>query len=239
MNIMEYVQQLSDVCGVADLYHDRDELIKTYGDDICKYQYAIVIGHKMNEDIIEKIPLSYQDDEIAKEYLDEYYNSHQRAKKIAIKIADKIKQQNHNAIILDVAGDTDELNLKIPFSNKASAHIAGVGWIGKNNLLTTCEFGPRLTWVTILTDTPLADYVKNEMKSQCGDCQLCVNACPGDAIKNLDDPKLSYDPVKCGDYIMTRRDEGHPVACGMCLYICPYGNKKSAKILENKKKNLK
>ena len=34
MNIMEYVQQLSDVCGVADLYHDRDELIKTYGDDL-------------------------------------------------------------------------------------------------------------------------------------------------------------------------------------------------------------
>lgn len=236
MNIIKYAQQLSDICGVADLNKDHEELIKTYGKDICKYPYAIVIGHKMREDIIEKIPLSYQNDKIALEYLNEYHDSHQRAAKIAEKIASKIKQENKHAIILDVGGNSDELNLKMPFSNKASAHIAGVGWLGKNNLLTTKEFGPRLTWVTILTDADLSEYVKDEMKSLCGDCVMCVNACPSNAIEDLDDPKKSYDPVKCGEYIMGRRDEGHPMACGMCLYICPYGNSKSAKILENKKK---
>lgn len=228
--IMDYVETLADVCGVADLYKDKEILIDIYGEDICKYQYAIVIGHKMIEKIIEKIPLSYEDDIIAKKYLDEYYNSHKRAAKLAKKVADKIKEKGNHAIVLDVGGDTDEINLKIPFSNKASAHISGVGWIGKNDLLITPEFGPRLTWVTILTDEPLAKYVKDEMNSLCDDCVLCVNACPAGAIKDLSDPKLSYDSHKCGEYIMKHHNEGHPLVCGMCLYICPYGNKKTAKI---------
>ncbi len=230
MNIMGYVEELSDVCGVADLLSDKDKLIENYGEEILKYPYAIVIGHKMKENIIEKIPLSYNDDYIAQEYLDEYYNSHERIRKIAEKIAKYVENKGYNTIILDVSGDTDEINLKKSFSNKASANIAGLGWLGKNNLLITEEFGPRLTWATILTDAPLKEYTKTSMDSQCGDCHMCARACPGNAIKDLDNPLESYDPDKCGEYIFSRRDEGHPLACGMCLYICPYGNETSRKL---------
>ncbi|OED30135.1 hypothetical protein NL43_04320 [Methanosphaera sp. WGK6] len=232
MQIMEYIESLTDVCGIADLNKDNKKLIKTYGKDICKYPYAIVIGHKMNEDIIETIPLTYNDDKLAKKYNDEYYNSHKRASNIAKKINNYIQNEGYDGIILDVSGKSDEINLKQSFSNKASAHIAGVGWLGKNNLLTTKEFGPRLTWVTILTNAPLGEYTGVEMESLCDECTLCVNACPGNAIVDLPDPSKSYSPEKCGKYIMSRRDEGHPMACGMCLYICPYGNNKSRKILE-------
>lgn len=236
MSIMEYVESLCDVCGVADLLSDKNKLIENYGEDICKYPYAIALGHKMREDIIEKIPLTYSDDVLAQEYLDEYYNSHKRVSVIAEKITKYIEDNDYHAIILDVSGDTDKINLKHPFSNKASAHIAGVGWLGKNNLLTTREFGPRLTWATILTDAPLKEYAGTQMDSLCGDCTMCVRACPGNAIVDLPDPGKSYSAEKCGAYIFGRKDEGHPVACGMCLYICPYGNKKSRKILENKKR---
>ena len=232
MSIIEYVEELSDVYGVADFSIEKEDLIETYGEDICKYPFAIAIGHKMLEDIIEKIPLTYNNDEFAQEYLDEYFNSHQRVSKIAKKIIKYIEDEGFEAIELDVSGSNPLLNLKMPFSNKASANISGIGWLGKNNLLTTKEFGPRITWATILTNAPLSQYAGKPIKSLCGSCDLCVKACPGNAIKDLDNPKESYDPVKCGKYLEKRKEEGHPVACGMCLYICPYGNERSRKIME-------
>lgn len=230
MTIMEYVESLSDICGVADFSLDEDKLVETYGEDICKYPYAISIGHKMLEEIIEKIPLTYTNDDLAQEYLDEYFNSHQRVSSIAQKVVKYIEDAGYTAIELDVSGTNPELDLKIPFSNKASANLAGIGWLGKNNLLTTKEFGPRLTWATVLTDAPLAEYAGKPMESLCGDCKICVKACPGKAIVDLPDPKESYSPVKCGDFLMARKDEGHPVACGMCLFICPFGNDKVEKV---------
>ncbi len=231
MSIIEYIESLCDVYGIADFSVDNEELIDTYGEDICKFPYAIAIGHKMIEEIIEQIPLTYNDDELAQEYLDEYFNSFQRVSKIANKIIRYIQNEGFNAIVLDVSGTNPKLNLKKPFSNKASANLSGIGWLGKNNLLTTKEFGPRLTWATVLTDAPLGEYAGRPMESLCGDCQMCVKACPGKAIVDLPDPKKSYDPEKCGEFLMKRKESGHPVACGMCLYICPFGNKKSKEIM--------
>lgn len=231
MSIIELVEELSDIYGIADFSQDKDKLIETYGEDICKYPYAMAIGHKMLEDIIEKIPLTYTNDDLAEQYLDEYYNSHLRVSKIAQKIVAKIKEEGFNAIELDVSGKSSELDLKMPFSNKTSANLSGIGWLGKNNLLTTKEFGPRLTWATILTDAPLGEYTGRPIDSLCGDCDICVKACPGKAIVDLPNPKESYSPTKCGEFLMERKDEGHPVACGMCLYICPFGNEKSKELL--------
>ena len=90
MSIVEYIESLSDVYGIADFSIEKEELMDMYGEDICKYPYAIAIGHKMIEEIIEKIPLTYTDDDLAKEYLDEYYNSFQRVSKIADKIIDYV-----------------------------------------------------------------------------------------------------------------------------------------------------
>jgi len=230
MKIIKKLEELSDVYGIADFDKNREELVDSYGEDICKYPYAIAIGHKMLEEIIEKIPRTYTDDELAQEYLDEYYNSHQRVAAIAKEILSCIEDEGYCGVILDVSGMSDELELKKAFSNKASANLAGIGWLGKNNLLTTLEYGPRLTWATILTDAPLKEYAGTPMQSQCGNCKICVKACPGNAIVDLPDPSKSYNPEKCGEFIFKRQDEGHPLACGMCLFICPYGNEKVEKI---------
>ena len=235
MKVIDLLDSLCDVYGIADFSRNEEELIKRYGEDICRYPYAIAIGHRMLEEIIEKIPLTYNDDYLAQLYLEEYFNSHQRVSSISDKIVDCIKDEGYHAIKLDVSGTNPELNLKEAFSNKASANLSGIGWLGKNNLLTTREYGPRLTWATVLTDMPLSDYSGSPIESLCDDCTLCVNACPGNAIMDLPDPKESYSPIKCGKFLNKRKDEGHPVACGMCLYICPYGNIKTRQIIKNKK----
>src|SRR4030042_5597859 len=67
------------------------------------------------------------------------------------------------------------------FSHRMAAHLAGLGWIGKNCCLITPIAGPRVRLVTVLTDAPLAPG--SPMDSRCGDCTACVDACPPHAIK--------------------------------------------------------
>lgn len=43
-----------------------------------------------------------------------------------------------------------------PLPHKAVACRAGLGWIGKNNLLTTPDFGGAVRLCTVVTDAPLA-----------------------------------------------------------------------------------
>ena len=61
--------------------------------------------------------------------------------------------------------------------HKTVATRAGLGWIGRNALLVTREFGPALRFSSILTDAPL-EAAKPVDESSCGDCGECVRYCP-------------------------------------------------------------
>ncbi|MDP6606722.1 MAG: 4Fe-4S dicluster domain-containing protein [Dehalococcoidia bacterium] len=106
------------------------------------------------------------------------------------------------------------------FSHKFAAHLAGVGWIGKNCLLLTRRFGPRVRLVTVLTDAPLE--AGSTMDRRCGRCRECVNACPVDALNGTefraDQPReFRFDAFKCSEY---RREH----SCGLCVAACPVGS---------------
>lgn len=49
----------------------------------------------------------------------------------------------------------DESTLSVPFPHKTAAIRAGVGWIGKSDLLVSEEFGSAFRMCTVLTDAPL------------------------------------------------------------------------------------
>ena len=83
--------------------------------------------------------------------------------------------------------------------------MSGLGWIGKNNLLVTEKYGAALSMCSLLTDLPL-DTIKTEMiSSRCGECNLCVKACPVQAIHgkewtlgiNRDDIVDVYQCITC------------------------------------------
>jgi epoxyqueuosine reductase len=115
------------------------------------------------------------------------------------------------------------------FSHKLGAHLAGHGWIGKSCLLVTKEHGPRVRFVSVLTDAPLTPN-GGPMGQRCGDCTECVDICPVQAFagKNFreDEPREKrYDARRCCDYFAAMKAEGKLKVCGMCLYVCPYGRK--------------
>jgi epoxyqueuosine reductase len=108
----------------------------------------------------------------------------------------------------------------------AVAQRAGLGFIGRNGLLITEEFGSYVYLGEIITN--LSFEPDQEVPFGCGDCTRCVDACPTDAL--LGDGRmnakrcLSYQTQTKGympkEY---RRKMGHVIyGCDICQIVCPY-----------------
>lgn len=104
-----------------------------------------------------------------------------------------------------------------------TAQDANLGYVGKNGILITPEFGPcvRLAAVFIDVDNlPMADINEHKwIKSFCETCNRCVKACPAGAIyetpKELPDGSHVYiDLHKCAQPF----SEG----CSMCISSCVF-----------------
>jgi epoxyqueuosine reductase len=62
------------------------------------------------------------------------------------------------------------------------ASLAGIGFIGKNNLLITEEYGSYVFLGEIITNLSIEESIKKE--ESCMDCNLCLKACPTSSIGN-------------------------------------------------------
>ncbi len=141
---------------------------------------------------------------------------------------------------LSIPPDSDRCNgtfisrLYPLFTHKIAATSAGIGWIGKNGLLISPEYGPRLSLATVLTDAPLVPD-RPILKSQCDSCDLCRDYCPSGAITgkewSREDPYVELiKKALCDNYKKKIKTiEGKP-NCGLCINICPYGRKSNIRV---------
>jgi len=124
----------------------------------------------------------------------------------------------------------DELELKAESSFKYAAVKAGIAWIGKSGVLITRQFGPRVRLGTILVNY---NFRKNKevLKSLCGNCSKCIEACPHNFIKGITwnigtkrSELLEYQScnIKRKEFI-EKANRKHE--CGYCLLACPWGIK--------------
>ena len=68
--------------------------------------------------------------------------------------------------------------------HKTVATRGGLGWIGKNCLLVTPQYGSAIRISSLLTNAPLrCDEPVNQ--SHCGTCRQCVEKCPAQALKDI------------------------------------------------------
>jgi epoxyqueuosine reductase len=106
---------------------------------------------------------------------------------------------------------------------KEAGVLAGLGIIGKNNLLITDKYGPRIRLRALYTSARLEPDPIIEGLSYCSECTMCVDACPANA---LDDG--NYDKEACFNYCQTHLKEISPYSvlwCMKCSNICPIGGK--------------
>lgn len=124
----------------------------------------------------------------------------------------------------------DEASLIAPFSYKYAAVQAGLGWIGKSGVLVTRKFGPRVRLAAILVDYPF-ESGKPTVKSLCGTCHACVDACPWSVIKGIEwNPSTKRDGLLDYQLCNQKRRElietsGRKHTCGYCILACPWGMK--------------
>ncbi|MDR2585548.1 MAG: tRNA epoxyqueuosine(34) reductase QueG [Prevotellaceae bacterium] len=111
-----------------------------------------------------------------------------------------------------------------PILERAWAAKAGLGWIGKSNLLISPKFGPYTFISVILTNLELE--TDNPMEPQCGSCLNCVKACPTGALN----APFSLDARRCISYQTiekkgpcTQNPSPYIFGCEICLRACPYG----------------
>lgn len=114
--------------------------------------------------------------------------------------------------------------------HKTLAVRSALGWIGKNNLLITPQYGGAIRLSSLLTDAPLTP-AGDLMESLCGACEICRLACPARAIYgNHWHPESDRDDLfqmeRCeatADRLCEERF-GVPDAgiCGICFAQCPF-----------------
>jgi ferredoxin len=104
-----------------------------------------------------------------------------------------------------------------------AAIAAGIGQLGKHGSLINKELGSNFRLSIVLTDLPVeADFPEDFGSEEfCQNCQICVNACPPDAISNSKqmvrgDEKWYVDFDKCIPYFVDN------LVCGICLAVCPW-----------------
>lgn len=124
---------------------------------------------------------------------------------------------------------SSEETLFAPFSFKFAGVNAGLGWIGKNDVLITDKYGPRVRLSAILINYDLPKG-KPITTSRCPpECNLCVNSCPYNALTGCNwniasKREESIDYKLCNQkrslYIKTHNRKN---SCGLCMVSCPIG----------------
>lgn len=143
---------------------------------------------------------------------------------------EKILQRYQVKYWIPPVAQENETELRALFSFKTAAARAGIGWFGKNDVIITEKYGPRVRLSAILIDE-IFEYGHPFTAGRCpDDCTKCFDICPCKALKNQQ-WSIEKDRSDIIDYQKCNRMRsafipklGRKNACGLCLAVCPFGN---------------
>ncbi len=118
-----------------------------------------------------------------------------------------------------------------PVMEHAWAERSGLGWIGKNSLLLNKKFGSYVFIGEMILNAEL-EYEQRKVNDFCGNCSLCINECPTNAIL----PGRMVDANKCISYQTIENKGDIPeefrqnfynriFGCDICQDVCPWNRK--------------
>lgn len=115
-----------------------------------------------------------------------------------------------------------------PLFEKGWAEEAGLGWQGKHSIVINKEIGSFFFIGVLMLNIDL-ECDKPLLKDYCGECRLCIDACPTAAINN----NRTIDARRCiSNLTIENRGpipeevipklEGRVYACDRCQEVCPW-----------------
>ncbi len=190
-------------------------------------EYGISIVKSLNPNIIRNIV-----DGPTLEYYEEYKRVNEILNRIAKSTAEYINDLGFEAYAQPATVSVVDKNNRTAFlPHKTVATLSGLGWIGKSALLVTEEYGSALRLTTVFTNLIL-EVGKPKTYSECRNCKVCVESCPGQAITgNNWEPSVErsyiYDADKCKAEALRRSSRVgiNNTICGICINVCPYTQK--------------
>jgi len=199
------------LAGVADITGVRDEFLLPEGLRR-RFDRAVAVGRRLVEAVLDDI-----DDHPTTLYFHHYRQLNIFLDRTAFLLASRIQESGFQALPIPASQIVDGENQKAHAPHKKIARLAGLGFIGRNNLLVHPVLGARLRLATVLTDMPLQPDAPLEM--DCGTCRACLPACPAGAIGSRPE---EFDHIRCFeklDEFRRRRFVGQHI-CGICVKAC-------------------
>lgn len=206
--------QGADLVGIGDMSQVKN----------CNYKTGVAVAVSLPENVIRDLQ-----EAPTEEYYHLYGSLNRKLNAIVLEGEKFLKSQGFEAYAQTtdrVKVDRDRIS-ELP--HKTVATRAGLGWIGKNCLLVTPQYGSAVRISSLLTDAPL-NWDEAVNQSRCGACSLCVKNCPGQALKGtLWDAGIQREKIvdveKCRKKqveIMFEKTGIETDLCGKCFAVCAY-----------------
>lgn len=215
-----------DLFGVADISKARDEF-KIAPKVAQKLDKAICLGVRLSGAVLSEIDIVP-----TKLYFHHYKIVNSFLDFIALRLCNMIQKSGYLALAIPATQIIDwEKNIG-HLSHRKVGYLAGLGWIGRNNLLVNEKLGSQFRLVSVLTDLPLK--IDKPTTKDCGECRLCVRICPAQAIQ---EKPQDFNHQKCFEKIKSfqAQRQVEQFVCGVCVNVCQ-GLKNPAKDLKLKAK---
>jgi epoxyqueuosine reductase QueG len=216
----ENVEKIKTLCqqwggslfGVADLRSFKKEEILLPPLTIDSLPLAVSVGYHLSEAIMDGVQ-----DQPTPLYFQHYQRINILLDTIGLMVNTAIQNLGYQSIPIPASQLVDWQNQRGHLSHKHVARAAGLGWIGRNNLLVTEPFGARVRLVTILTNLPMG--TDSPLARDCGTCRDCIRVCPVGAIRERQE---DFDHHRCYEQLKvfskTLRFSHH--ICGVCIRAC-------------------
>jgi len=177
---------------------------------------VIVLASQVFKILTDKLSVSNKVGEIS--YRD-IYNAHNETvindlRQTGYRVARYLTNKGFTSINLG-QDLTDYRTISSIFSFKYAAVAAGLGVIGKNGLLITPIYGPRIKLTAVITEAHIEPDAVNA-EDPCQDCNICIKVCPSGALKEPEqDQRVNHNRFVCNSYYTASG------GCGLCMSRCP------------------
>lgn len=200
-----------DLFGVADIRGIKKEFSLS-AKTIEKFDKAISLGLGLLTPVLDELI-----DKPTRLYFHHYRSINTCLDQLALTVASYIQKNKYLALPIPASQILDWQKQTAHLSHKEIGQLAGLGWIGRNNLLVNEAIGSQFRLVTILTNMPLK--LDKPVKRDCKVCRRCIEVCPAGAIK--ENPQ-DFEHIKCFEKLkdFQRQHLVDQYVCGVCISAC-------------------
>jgi len=201
----------TDLFGVADVSHVKADFVLSEKIKQ-KITRAVVLGVRLSSLVLSEI-----DQAPTKLYFHHYRTANMFLDQLAFMVSGWIEKKGFLALPIPASQIIDWELQRAHLSHRKIGLLAGIGWIGRNNLLVSERFGAQFRMATVLTDMPLK--IDKPLKKDCGTCFACVSVCPSGAIQ---ESRENFKYKDCSDKLKSFQKSNivGQYICGVCVRAC-------------------